>query len=546
LSPQRSRPVVVVTLAYGQSEPWIDAEQVADRAGDLVDVYVIKTMEASWEFAKHMPEGTQVYGGAGRVYSVGNRFLADRHESPLRLALSARDRLPATDHLISDALSMAFKSGHVTATTSPAEKLATGNVQGVVAGQAFVNLDGGAYASVFPELTLAGFTAEQLFQKNQPVTGMLDPISNRLDVTKSLQSAMKALALYEVGDVVLARVNAVERDVADLILYPKVVDKAASVKVSREFITGNPLDDLRDLMGVGDVVNARLLGIAPHWALVLKDIDDDEIVREAPSLLPGGPSWLLPVSLEVPQQAPSSDAVLLSPLPAPEIVPAEEEPPRQGRKLTQELLLALENKKAQTAALTDQVKELGGLLEEAEYDRETLRAQLRFAERDLNIARTDLTKSRAQLRKAKSSSAPARDMPVFADPEVGFRYLVLTQWATRLPSGDQLAKPLPDFTIGAKFLQSLNELQGVSREKVADVVVEILTGVAHKADGRAVHPLREGAGATTPRVARSDGAVCWRASLQVGTASARRIHYWVMPGGGIELSRVTVHDDFNP
>jgi hypothetical protein len=44
---------------------------------------------------------------------------------------------------------------------------------------------------------------------------------------------------------------------------------------------------------------------------------------------------------------------------------------------------------------------------------------------------------------------------------------------------------------------------------------------------------------------RNDGAIAWRASLQVNTPSARRIHYWVLPSGQIELARVAAHDDFD-
>lgn len=44
---------------------------------------------------------------------------------------------------------------------------------------------------------------------------------------------------------------------------------------------------------------------------------------------------------------------------------------------------------------------------------------------------------------------------------------------------------------------------------------------------------------------KGDGAVAWRASLQVKTPAARRIHYWVLSSGQIELARVTAHDDFD-
>lgn len=81
-------------------------------------------------------------------------------------------------------------------------------------------------------------------------------------------------------------------------------------------------------------------------------------------------------------------------------------------------------------------------------------------------------------------------------------------------------------------------------EKVADVVFEIVTGLATLVPSRAVHQLRTGSGGNDPVRRRDDGAIAWRAYLQVNTPSARRIHYWVLPNGRIELARVATHDDF--
>ena len=72
-----------------------------------------------------------------------------------------------------------------------------------------------------------------------------------------------------------------------------------------------------------------------------------------------------------------------------------------------------------------------------------------------------------------------------------------------------------------------------------------MSGLALQMPSREVHRLRAGSGGDDPVRTRADGAVAWRASLQVKTPSARRIHYWVLPSGLIELSRVTVHDDFD-
>jgi hypothetical protein len=76
------------------------------------------------------------------------------------------------------------------------------------------------------------------------------------------------------------------------------------------------------------------------------------------------------------------------------------------------------------------------------------------------------------------------------------------------------------------------------------VVVEILTGLAAEQPGRGLHQLRGSEAGGSGQVSREDGAKAWRANLQTNTPSARRIHYWVLPGGGIELARVGLHDDF--
>jgi hypothetical protein len=63
---------------------------------------------------------------------------------------------------------------------------------------------------------------------------------------------------------------------------------------------------------------------------------------------------------------------------------------------------------------------------------------------------------------------------------------------------------------------------------------------------REVHQLRSGLGGDDPPRTREDGATCWRANLQTNTPAARRIHYWTLATGRVELSRVVTHDDFEP
>lgn len=83
---RRRRPVVVVTTPASRVEPWIDVEEIAREAGDLAEVYLMRTGDCTWEFSHRMVDGTQVYGGAGRVYPVGHAWASDLPGGKIELA----------------------------------------------------------------------------------------------------------------------------------------------------------------------------------------------------------------------------------------------------------------------------------------------------------------------------------------------------------------------------------------------------------------------------------------------------------------------------
>jgi hypothetical protein len=138
----------------------------------------------------------------------------------------------------------------------------------------------------------------------------------------------------------------------------------------------------------------------------------------------------------------------------------------------------------------------------------------------------------------------ALDLDAFADPEDQFRHEVYLSWARRIAKGDKAGRQLAPYVVGERFLVSLGSA-GVDRAKVIDVVVEVFTGLAAELDSRELHRLRTAGGGDSPPVVRPDGATCWRVSLQRSTPSARRLHYW-RTNSGFELSRVVLHDDFEP
>lgn len=581
----RRRPVVVVTIPSGRDDPWIDVEELAREAGSLADVYLMPTGSFTWEFSHRMADGTQVYGGAGRVYPIGHEWASDLTRSPLRFAFNVNDGERATQQLISDMLRMAAAAGLLQSLPSRELRQVNGVVKMTVAGRALVDVGNVFPAAIAEELTVADVPIERIVTPGLQIDGWYDAETNRIDITKSLRPASDALAAYEVGDVVRTKVAMVRNGKAELELYPKTSTPAVTVAVLRTDVTTNPSDDLRTLMTVGEVISARVIDAGPRWALALIDVDDDEPILDAPSLLAGGPPWLVeePDAADVVEPEPLAPPTLPMPTAAPEPLvaepdamesPAAPEPPRSspsptifdrdrprpapspaaGRmpsplpaESTKALLLKIDGLTAQVTGLKrDQDNFRTQLLAGAD-ERDQLRYLLDQAERRANRAENDLKAARARLRKAgnsKSVISPA-DRPQFADPEQGFRYLVLTQWATRTLPGEQADRPLPEYTLGPRFLDSLDRLEGIKDEKVADVVFEIVTGLAPQIPGREVHHLRTGTGGEDSIRRRNDGAIAWRASLQVKTPSARRIHYWALKNGRIELARVATHDDFD-
>lgn len=578
----RRRPVVVVTTPAGRPEPWIDVEEIAREAGDLAEVYLMRTGECSWEFSRRMAEGTQVYGGAGRVYPVGHAWASDLRRSPLHFAFNDTDGARATTELISDALRMAAAAGLLRAQPTKTLHHVTGTVRSLIANRALVDVGDQLPATIAAELTVEDVPIERLVTVGQQVAGLLDSETKRVDVSQRLRSASEGLAAYAVGNVVLAKVAMVRRGKAEVVLYPRTGTPTVTVAVLRHHVTANPLDDLRELLTIGEVIRVRVTATGPQWAVALHDLDDDEPVADAPALLDGGPPWLVedvdepevaapelappvpPAPTPAPETSVKEPVPEVTPAPAPArpspamfdrtrrpvpsssspSAPAATAPPKDSTKA---LLLQIDGLKAAVKRLEEKQDTLRSELRDLGFEHDQLRYLLDQAERRANKAEHDLKNARTRLRRAETrkSAQATGERPQFADREQGFRYLVLTQWALRTLPSEQETRPLPEYDIGPGFLESLDKLEGIKEEKVADVVFEIVTGLAPHIPSREVHRLRTGTGGEDPvRTRDDDGAVCWRASLQVNTPSARRIHYWIPHSGRIELARVATHDDF--
>ncbi|WP_307871158.1 hypothetical protein [Micromonospora sp. C72] len=563
----------MLTIPAGYDQPFGDPDEIKQAVGDLAEVVLMPTSDVSWAFSRVMPTMTQVYGGAGRVYPVDHAWVSDPGRSRLRFAYSPDDRKRITDQLVSDALQAAMAAGLVEPRPRSESQQRSGRVQGVIGSRALVTLEDKSAATVWEELTLPGVTLDQVLVKGQSVAGSYDRDSRRLDVRAALMFTDLASAFvgvneaYQIGDVVLAEVAAVTDDAVTVRLLPGL-----AVEVGREAVTTNPNDNLSGLFSVGEIVAGRLVALEP-LRLRLDDVDDEELAKPAPSLLPGGPPWLRP-----PAPQPSAAAAPPTPAPPPSTTPpkplvrstaprqptpsdlARQLAPPQQPVLTrpaepasareQARVLHLSNElaaeRATRKALAD---ELTGLrARAADLEAELTQAtrsigQLQTRYRGADLARQRLIK---QLKSAQSRAGQSADAegPLFLDPEDQFRYEVTCEWAQRVPAAEKAAKPLATYVVAPGFLDSIEQVEGVSRAKVVAVVVEVLTGQVQHIAGRDVHQLRSGS-AGSPYVRRADGATCWRVALQRESAAARRLHYW-RTQDGYEFSRVVLHDDYRP
>jgi len=565
LSPERERPVVVVSVPREHESSHIDAERVAREVGELADVVVLATQDAAWGLSRRLPDGSQVYGGAGRVYPVGAAWTLAPQLAPLTRAYSEADTETATRQLVSDTLAVVGRD-RVDEPPAADDHPVSGTIAQLIApSRALVSLDEGAVASVMAELTVEGVPIEGIVAVGQRVKGRHDPENRLLDLRDEIVAMEVSVAGLNRGDVVPARVTHVADDEVTLLLHPTLPRT-----VPRDRVTSNPADSLRSLFSEGEVVASRVAWIEDGLPqLRLDDVDDDDPVSPAPTLLPGGPPWLelpavpgvttgrvvvdddalLDVALSVGDSGPDAQ-------PEPPLE-AVEKPPRGAARtlsLTVDALRArLRTESARLLAseqerdeATRRARELDTELQRTREELQTTRTRLRNQVQQLNKEREARTADRRATRGARPGE-PADTGPAFLDPVEQWRHEVYLAWVDRIPPSDKAERPLPArWLVGPRFLDSLASLEGVSQQKVLDVVVEVLTGLAKDLPGRDLHRLRTGEGGNAQFRTREDGAVCWRAALQRETASARRLHYWELPGGTIELSRVVAHDDTEP
>ncbi|KQO98883.1 hypothetical protein ASF30_12535 [Leifsonia sp. Leaf264] len=304
------------------------------------------------------------------------------------------------------------------------------------------------------------------------------------------------------------------------------------------------------------------------WSVLAAARRDDILdLQDAAARLPRHNSLLFHAPLKTPADAMTAMQRIATakpkapPAPAPTPAP-DPEPAKPVVESTDEIFATLRSKlskaerdlrvmttdrdswRLKTIGLTNELNRSSQRSEEAR-EALILAAQLQTKVSELSERlRTTATRARRIDRQDAGEAVTTWRPDAFQDAGEAVRHAILGAWVDRVPSSEKTEAPLPEYRIGPMFADSVDELDPQLRSKALRCVVDVLIGrvQAH----RKLHPLRRGEGGANAPWSREDGAVCFRVSVETNVAAARRLHFWRLPDGTVELSRVVVHDDPNP
>lgn len=590
LDPARRRPIAVVTTTFGGDVPYVDVDELAAAVSDVADIAVVSSGDLTFELAAALPNNCETFNGAVRSFPVGDEWRDRPSLARRRFSFSKNEQQKVLDAVVDDLIGMAHRAGLSVASAADARP-ASGVVARMLAddSRAIVQLDDGGLATISAEVTFAPAPLRWVVREGTRVTGQLDPETRRLALDPAVTTAAALWAHYPDGSVTLALVQTVERQRATLLVHPE-----HPVSVVRADLSPNPLDRVDLLLTEGDVIEVRVVR-DPQGRRALRtfDLDDDEPVLPAVALTPGGEPWLEtgrsllepepeltvtsieqflstvgitrapgvdepeliePVAVEAPTAPRPGPGA--RPAAAPATPTASLDTAASKRTALQSALATIDELQAKlraaraertgpsSTALRVEVEQLKGLAA-------TLVAEKQRAFDEARALRDRLKDAQASLRAARRTAADvapatARDRRSrFADAEQWIRHELYLQWVDRLDASTRAQHPLTGaLVIGPRFADSLAALDDTQLDKALRCAMEAATGFISKVSAREVHALRSGDGASDAPVQRSsDGARCMRAYIEQNTPQARRLHYWVLRGGWVELSRVVLHDD---
>ncbi len=429
-----------------------------------------------------------------------------------------------------------------------------------------------------------GLALDRFLSEGLALDGEFDATTLRFPPTLDVWTDARFLEPYPHGTVVLGLVAAVTRQKAAVRVHPTL-----SVEMRRDEVSANPKDVIDHIWTTGDIVSVRVVRDPQgRLRLTATDVDDDEPVATAPGVFAGGEPWLTvgQMSLiestkelwererreaeafataldvlssrmqmdidtlesmlgslgtdtgEVPVVSPSSSAPT-------DLTPRERSLSEFSAKQIQRMIT---NYRVELDKLVDQNRRLTEALAAKTRRESDLGEQVDDLRKQLSAARQKVQESEKQLGSAREGTSIVDRRTNFATVEEWIVEEIRRFWIDSYTPADRATFPLDrqPWSVLPSFAETFAALTEDGMDKAIKTATHIITGrnaIEHITED---HPLREGDESSRPEVIRSDGAASRRAYIESHTSQARRLHYWRLRDGSIELSRVGLHDDFTP
>lgn len=561
---RRKRPICVVSIGQAEDGPGFDVEALESDAGEVCDFYIVKTGDLTRLFMESMPENTQVYGGAARVYPAD--FASSKSASQLRYPIPPVQLAKATANLLREIWAYANSAGLIAkpAANLKAERV---TVQAIYGGDVAVmkraNRD---LISVRAEALFPGISLERVFTIGQELEGVFDPTNRAFALSTQNPTVDEIVKHFGLGSVTLGLVRETTRKTATVAIHPNL-----TFEVAKKEITGNDLDVISDYLTVGQVYSFRIYRDPQgHIRLKCNDIDDDEPLVPALSLIPGSGPWLeegigvvaeettdevtevavtaidLPTEAEVDaaiEAAAKEAEAQEASVPVPGLTKAE------NRQLSQNAFF-VNHMKGQVIAANEAAQRAKEEADAIAVERNslakenaTLKAQLREQGAEFS-----------QLKKDKRSAANRTERDPWetrAQFDTAAEWLaeeLRRHWIDTYKPADrrQYNMDAVNWSFGERFFDDFTEanFDATKIRKVIRTIVELISNRNSVPGGTEAHPLSDNFKGQIRREVAGKQAGAMRMYVEEHTAGAMRLHYWKLDAGGYELDGVGHHDTF--
>lgn len=543
----RTRPLVVVSTIDAEGRFEYDPEHIERELRGDADVVTVTTGHVTYALEARLPPKAHVFNGAARSYPPSFGENPDFRRSILRFP----DR-HSVDELINDALAQVTTATVHTPTERPVWTRAI--VERVLGAAGNVGrLDDGKRVLINADRLPPGISLAAGLTVGQPVEGWLAGLDF------SPEAAEPDLDRFTQDAVTLARIVKVTERRATVQLHPAA---PPIILRRRDVIPGADDEDetaVSDVVRAGQIVRARVDRSNGTLALTMVEVDPDAPLTAPLPLLRGGTPWLHEGMDDAAEESqPADDTTttagsLLALTPAvgaSTLVPLTPAVTRELQDLQQEMTTlrgAFERFSREMRSGTD-LETLDQLRDEVSSTRAELnRERERRDELGQMVARLNQELRTARsARPAPEAGGPTSPRARWPDAESWIRHEIICAWVARTTASDKKEHLLRRYEIGAEFISSIEQLDDRLFDKAMRTVVDVVTERAVDIPSRELHQLRTGSGGDDPYVQRADGSWCWRVSVESNTPQARRLHFWRLPAGIVELSRVVLHDDFRP